>query len=61
MKKHIANYFKHHNIGEQDIVLCEECGAVAVDIHHIKKLSQGGGDEASNLKALCRSCHSLKH
>lgn len=61
MKKYIKNYLKHYNIGEQDIILCEECGAVAVDIHHIVKRSQGGSDDVSNLKALCRRCHNLKH
>ena len=61
MKKYIKNYIKHHNIGEQDVVICEECGAVAVDLHHIKKKSQGGSDDVSNLKALCRACHILKH
>ena len=52
---------KHHNIGEQDVVLCEECGAVAVDIHHKVKKSQGGTDDVSNLKALCRVCHEKYH
>lgn len=61
MKKHIKNYMKHHNIGEQDIVLCEECGAVACDVHHVVKLSQGGSDEVENLKSLCRSCHEKYH
>ena len=61
MKKYLKNYIKHYNIGEQDIILCEECGAVAVDLHHKVKRSQGGGDEVDNLQALCRACHNLKH
>jgi len=61
MQKHTKNYIEHHNIGEQDIVLCEECGAVAVDIHHKIKRSQGGSDEVDNLIALCRKCHSKHH
>ena len=61
MKKYITNYFKHYNICEGEFVLCEECGASAVDIHHIKKRSQGGGDEVTNLRALCRTCHNRYH
>ena len=61
MQRHVYNYFKHHNLCETDIVLCEECGAVAVDIHHIIKRSQGGGDEVGNLKALCRFHHEKYH
>jgi len=61
MKKYIKSYMKHYNIGEQDIILCEECGAIAVDLHHRIKRSQGGSDEASNLKALCRKCHAKYH
>lgn len=40
---------------------CEVCESLAVDIHHIKLKSQGGGDEHSNLIALCRSCHEWGH
>jgi 5-methylcytosine-specific restriction protein A len=61
MKKYIKNYLKFHNIGEQDILICEECGAVAHDLHHIKKRSQGGTDEVNNLKSLCRVCHEQYH
>jgi 5-methylcytosine-specific restriction protein A len=27
-------------------------------VHHILPLSKGGGNETSNLMALCKSCHS---
>lgn len=57
---YIQKYKKHHNIGEQDIVLCE-CGRVAVDIHHKKFKSQGGTDDINNLVALCRECHKKAH
>ena len=61
MKKHIKNYLKFHGKGEQDIILCEKCGQVAVDIHHKKYKSQGGTDDIDNLIALCRKCHSDIH
>ena len=43
--------------------LCEECEkqdklAPAEEVHHILPLSKGGGNETSNLMALCKSCHS---
>jgi len=59
---HIRNYRKFFNIGEQDVIVCEYCRCnKAVDIHHIDYRSQGGGDEISNLIALCRDCHSFAH
>ena len=43
--------------------LCEECDRngrikAAEEVHHIQPLSKGGGNESSNLMALCKSCHS---
>ena len=54
-------YFKHYGYGIDDIILCEVCGKVAVDIHHIKYKSRGGTDEIGNLIALCRPCHVKAH
>jgi hypothetical protein len=34
---------------------------LALDLHHIEEVSEGGGDEAENLLALCPTCHSLLH
>lgn len=34
---------------------------LALDIHHIVEVSEGGNDEASNLIALCPTCHALYH
>jgi 5-methylcytosine-specific restriction protein A len=44
--------------------LCEECKAqgrlvAAQEIHHIVPLSEGGTNEWANLRALCKSCHSM--
>lgn len=35
-----------------------QCGAEAVDVHHIVALKDGGQNEWSNLEAMCHSCHS---
>jgi hypothetical protein len=32
---------------------------LALDLHHIEDLQDGGGDEVSNLIALCPTCHAL--
>ena len=61
MQKYIKIYTEYHDIGEQDIVLCEVCGAVASDVHHIVYKSQGGKDEIENLIGLCRTCHDRAH
>jgi len=62
MANYIDNYRKAHNIGDQDIIMCEKCREkIAVDIHHKKYRSQGGSDKAHNLIALCRACHNLFH
>lgn len=34
---------------------------LALDMHHICEVSAGGGDEPSNLIALCPTCHALYH
>jgi hypothetical protein len=34
---------------------------LAIDIHHIYEVSEGGGDEIGNLIALCPTCHRLYH
>lgn len=34
---------------------------LALDLHHILEFSAGGGDETSNLIALCPTCHALYH
>ena len=54
-------YAKAMNVCPEDVVLCEVCGAVAVDIHHIEFKSQGGTDHFLNLIGLCRDCHDKAH
>ncbi len=34
---------------------------LTIDIHHIIHVSKGGGNEVSNLIALCPTCHALHH
>jgi 5-methylcytosine-specific restriction protein A len=36
---------------------CRVCGAPAVDVDHVVAVSDGGADDLSNLRALCRECH----
>jgi len=46
--------------------LCERClqdGRLTPveEVHHIKPVSQGGTNDASNLMSLCQSCHTKIH
>lgn len=34
---------------------------LVLDLHHIYKVAEGGGNEVSNLIALCPTCHDLYH
>lgn len=36
-------------------------GILAIDLHHLAQVSDGGGDDPSNLIALCPTCHALHH
>ena len=44
---------------------CEECGGLAVEVHHINPIQTDSGWERrldwSNLKALCLGCHNKAH
>lgn len=60
MQKHTKIYMEHFGYGEQDIILCEFCGARANDVHHING-RLGDADNINNLMALCRSCHEKAH
>lgn len=37
--------------------VCECCGEYGDNVHHIIAVKDGGTDDPSNLKVLCRSCH----
>ena len=54
-------YFKFHGLEKCDILLCANCGKVAVNLHHIKYKSKGGSDEEENLIPLCYDCHASHH
>ena len=54
-------YMKSLNICRSEVVLCEVCGRVAVDVHHILFKSQGGTNDIENLIALDRHCHDVAH
>lgn len=34
---------------------------LAIDLHHLVEVSDGGGNEVANLIALCPTCHALHH
>lgn len=34
---------------------------IAIDLHHIEEVHEGGGNDAGNLIALCPNCHGLYH
>jgi 5-methylcytosine-specific restriction endonuclease McrA len=64
MQKYLKDYMKRHGYGIDDVILCQECGARAVDLHHIKFRShctKEEMDQDSNLIPLCRNCHNKKH
>jgi hypothetical protein len=34
---------------------------LAIDLHHLVEVSEGGGNDGANLIALCPTCHALHH
>jgi len=52
----------HFGYGEQDTILCENCGwKRCSDVHHLVFRSQGGDNSIRNLMGLCRDCHDEAH
>ena len=60
MQKYIKVYMSYFDIGMQDVIYCEKCGARGTDIHHINGRGKDK-DVVENLIALCRDCHNLAH
>jgi hypothetical protein len=48
----------YFDIGMQDVIYCEKCGARGTDIHHVNGRGKDK-DVIENLIALCRDCHNL--
>ena len=47
---------------ERDGWRCQECGSMKnLQVHHMKRRSQLGGDMMANLITLCASCHGKCH
>ena len=49
----------------RDCGLCQPCArqgrlSIAVDVDHIKALTNGGTDDPDNLQAICKACHDDK-
>lgn len=60
MKKHTKIYYDYFNYVLDDVLLCEVCSRVGVDLHHIFRRGMGGSkdkDTIENLMCLCRECH----
>jgi len=57
-----------YTILERDQFTCTDCGRsprrgdrVALQIHHVRFVSQAGGNEPENLVTLCGDCHAGRH
>lgn len=73
VQKYIKTYTEFFGIGEQDVILCTNCGAVAIDLHHVFIKGMGGRktyeydgktldiNGVENIISLCRSCHVKAH
>ena len=64
MQKYLKDYMKRHGYGIDDVPLCEECGARAVDLHHRvfrSHAKKSERDQDANLILLCRECHNKYH
>lgn len=62
MQNHVKVYLNFFGYTPFDVIQCEICNAVAVDIHHIDARGMGGrrdhsADNIENLIALCRHHH----
>ena len=57
--------FTCQDCGEFKAMKNEHCVYIPIDngleVHHIKPVSEGGGDEPENLITLCHDCHMKRH
>ena len=60
MQKYIKIYLDHFDYKTESEVICEACGNLAVDIHHIDGRGKDK-DVIKNLMALCRKHHIQAH
>ena len=60
MTPHARIYLDYFGLIESDVILCEVCGKVGADIHHIYGRGKGK-DTISNLMCVCRLCHQKAH
>ena len=53
---------RRRQVVERDGDQCSKCGKGRyLHLHHIKPLSKGGSNKITNLKLLCKNCHSKDH
>ena len=59
MKSYTKKYLNYFGYDESDFIPCENCGAKAVDIHHLspRSIAKAMLNHIENLCALCRPCH----
>ena len=60
MQKYVKIYLDYFDFKTESEVICEACGSLAVDIHHIYGRGKNA-DVITNLMALCRIHHSQAH
>lgn len=66
MTPHAKVYFRHFDIGQQDLVTCECCmkqgraDGQGFDLHHIEGRGEGK-DTIKNIMCLCRRHHTMAH
>jgi len=60
MMKYVKVYCDYFDIKTENELICEACGNLAIDVHHIQGRGKGM-DVIKNLMALCRKCHERAH
>lgn len=60
MQKYIKIYLDRFDIKTEFELICEACGRMGNDIHHVSGRGKGK-DVINNLMCLCRMCHSRAH